>query len=96
MLAFGMALMGDPSLLLLDEPSIGLAPMVVESIFESMAQIHREGIAILIVEQNAAKALAHSHRAYVLEMGRNRHDGPSAALLEDPNVRQMYLGSRAA
>ncbi|HEY0567945.1 MAG TPA: hypothetical protein VGD13_07420 [Xanthobacteraceae bacterium] len=61
-----------------------------------MAQIHNKGIAILIVEQNAAKALAHSQRAYVLEIGQNRRDGPSAALLEDPTARQMYLGSRAA
>lgn len=94
MVAFGMALMTNPALILLDEPTIGLAPIVVESIFATIEQIHREGVSILVVEQNAAKALAHSQRAYVLETGQNRHDGPSERLLADPKVREMYLGAR--
>ena len=92
MLSFGMAMVASPTLILLDEPTIGLAPKVMETIFESMEQIHREGISILVVEQNAAKALAHSHRGYVLDTGRNSHHGDSAKLLADPNIRLMYLG----
>jgi ABC-type branched-subunit amino acid transport system ATPase component len=94
MLAFGMAIMTEPQLILLDEPTMGLAPAVVDTIFESLDRIHQEGISILLVEQNAAKALAHSDRAYVLEMGENRYDGRSATLLADPKIRQMYLGVR--
>jgi branched-chain amino acid transport system ATP-binding protein len=92
MLTLGMALMTSPSLILLDEPTIGLAPTIVERVFQSLDQIGREGVSILVVEQNAAKALAHSQRAYVLDMGQNRHEGESAKLLADPNVRRMYLG----
>jgi branched-chain amino acid transport system ATP-binding protein len=92
MLTLGMALMTNPSLILLDEPTIGLAPMIVERVFQSLDHIGRDGVSILVVEQNAAKALAHSRRAYVLDMGRNRHEGESARLLADPNVRRMYLG----
>ena len=92
MLGFGMAMVASPTLILLDEPTIGLAPTVMETIFESIEQIHREGISILVVEQNAAKALAHSRRGYVLDMGRNRYEGDSAKLLADPNIRQIYLG----
>jgi branched-chain amino acid transport system ATP-binding protein len=94
MLTLAMAMMPSPMLILLDEPTIGLAPMVVDSVFESMAEIHREGVSILLVEQNAAKALAHSDRAYVLETGQNRHEGRSSDLLANPTVRQMYLGAR--
>jgi branched-chain amino acid transport system ATP-binding protein len=94
MLGLGMAMMCSPELILLDEPTMGLAPIVVETVFESLDRIQREGVSILLVEQNAAKALAHSHRAYVLEMGQNRYEGKSADLLADPNVRQMYLGAR--
>jgi ABC-type branched-subunit amino acid transport system ATPase component len=92
MLTLGMALMTSPSLILLDEPTIGLAPTIVESVFQCLDQIGREGVSILVVEQNAAKALAHSQRAYVLDMGENRHEGESAKLLTDPNIRRMYLG----
>jgi branched-chain amino acid transport system ATP-binding protein len=92
MLTLGMALMTNPSLILLDEPTIGLAPMIVERVFQSLDQIGRDGVSIMVVEQNAAKALAHSERAYVLDMGHNRHEGESARLLADPNVRRMYLG----
>jgi ABC-type branched-subunit amino acid transport system ATPase component len=92
MLTLAMAMMTNPSLILLDEPTIGLAPMIVERVFQNLDQIGRSGVSILVVEQNAAKALAHSQRAYVLDMGQNRHEGESARLLADPNVRRMYLG----
>jgi len=92
MLTLGMALMTGPSLILLDEPTVGLAPMIVESVFESLDCIHAEGVSVLIVEQNAAKALAHSQRAYVLDIGQNRHQGESTRLAADPQVRRMYLG----
>lgn len=94
MLTFGMAMMTGPELLLLDEPTIGLAPLFVDAIFESIERINREGVSILMVEQNAAKALAHSHRGYVLDMGENRYEGRSADLLRDEKVRDLYLGGR--
>ncbi len=83
----------EPSLVLLDEPTIGLAPAVVETVFENLDRIRAQGVSLLIVEQNAAKALAHSQRAYVLETGQNRREGDSAQMLADPQVRRMYLGS---
>ena len=92
MLTFGMSLMASPTLVLLDEPTIGLAPNFVETIFDAMERINREGVSFLIVEQNAAKVLERSHRGYVLEMGENRYQGPSRALREDEKVRNMYLG----
>ena len=92
MLSFGMAMVTSPTLILLDEPTIGLAPTVMDTIFESIERIHRDGVSILIVEQNSAKALENSDRGYVLDMGRNRREGDSAELLLDPNIRQMYLG----
>ena len=79
-------------LILLDEPTIGLAPMIVETIFEAVERINREGVSFLIVEQNAAKALERSHRGYVLEMGENRYHGASRDLRENESVRNMYLG----
>jgi ABC-type branched-subunit amino acid transport system ATPase component len=94
MLVFAMALMRSPELILLDEPTMGLAPKIIDSIFDCLELIHRQGISILLVEQNAAKALAHSHRAYVLDMGQNRYEGRSADLLADPKVRELYLGAR--
>jgi ABC-type branched-subunit amino acid transport system ATPase component len=94
MLTLGMAMMTSPTLLLLDEPTIGLAPLVVEAIFQTVERIHGQGVSVLVVEQNAAKALAHSQRGYVLEMGMNRYEGPSADLLRDPKVRELYLGGR--
>jgi branched-chain amino acid transport system ATP-binding protein len=92
MLAIGRALMAHPRLLLLDEPSLGLAPLVVQSIFDAIARINAEGTAVLLVEQNANLALARSEQAYVLETGRIAMRGPSAELVRDPRVREAYLG----
>jgi branched-chain amino acid transport system ATP-binding protein len=80
------------SLLVLDEPSLGLAPMVMERIFSRVAAFKPDGIAVLLVEQNAAGALAVSRRAYVLELGRIQLEGPSGDLANDPEVRRHYLG----
>jgi len=92
MLAIGRALMARPSLLLLDEPSLGLAPLVVENIFEIIQQINREGTTVLLVEQNAQMALQISHRGYVLETGKVTLQGSAKDLLDDPKVRSAYLG----
>ena len=94
MLAIGRALMARPRLLLLDEPSLGLAPLLVHAIFEAVDQINKEGTSILLVEQNANAALKHSHRAYVLETGTIIMEGPSDQLTADPRVREAYLGER--
>jgi neutral amino acid transport system ATP-binding protein len=93
MVAVARALMPEPSTLLLDEPSAGLAPMLVDSMFAQVSAINREGIAILMVEQNARAALALSHRGYVLDLGQNRHEGRGRDLLDDPRVAELYLGS---
>jgi branched-chain amino acid transport system ATP-binding protein len=92
MLAIGRALMAHPRLLLLDEPSLGLAPLVVQTIFEAISQINKEGTTILLVEQNANLALRRSQMAYVLETGRIIMQGPSAELALDPKVKEAYLG----
>jgi len=92
MLAIGRALMAQPALLLLDEPSLGLAPMVVENIFEIIQQINAEGTTVMLVEQNAQMALQISHRGYVLETGAVTLEGPAGDLLADPKVRSAYLG----
>jgi len=92
MLAIGRALMSRPQVLLLDEPSLGLAPILVHTIFESIEEIHREGTPVLLVEQNANAALKHSNRAYVLETGRVTLEGPSAVVAADPGVKEAYLG----
>jgi branched-chain amino acid transport system ATP-binding protein len=92
MLAIGRALMSDPQLLLMDEPSMGLAPMLVELIFESIKQLNREGITILLVEQNAKKALKVSNRAYVLQTGSITLSGTGRELLKNDTVREAYLG----
>jgi branched-chain amino acid transport system ATP-binding protein len=92
MLAIGRALMAGPRLLLLDEPSLGLAPLLVHTIFEAIDAINREGTTVLLVEQNANAALRHSHRAYVIETGSIVMEGPSAQLAVDPRVREAYLG----
>jgi branched-chain amino acid transport system ATP-binding protein len=92
MLAIGRALMAKPKVLLLDEPSMGLAPMLVQQIFEIIKEINRRGTTVLLVEQNAAQALKLAHRAYVLEVGRIVKSAPAAELLDDPAVRAAYLG----
>ncbi len=92
MLAIGRALMSRPRLLLLDEPSLGLAPLLVHTIFEAIDEINQEGTTILLVEQNANAALKHSHRGYVLETGTIVMEGPSVKLAADPRVKEAYLG----
>jgi branched-chain amino acid transport system ATP-binding protein len=92
MLAIGRALMRDPELLLLDEPTMGLAPVLVDSIFEVVVSLNRAGKTILLVEQNAWQALRIAHRAYVLETGSITLQGPAAALADNPSVRASYLG----
>ena len=94
MLAIGRALMSRPRLLLLDEPSLGLAPLLVHSIFTAIDAINKEGTTILLVEQNANAALKHSHRAYVLESGQIVMEGPSRELARDPRVKEAYLGEK--
>lgn len=92
MLAIGRALMARPRLLLLDEPSLGLAPLLVHAIFGAIDEINKEGTTILLVEQNANAALRHSHRAYVLETGTIITEGPSHQVAADPRVKEAYLG----
>jgi branched-chain amino acid transport system ATP-binding protein len=94
MLAIGRALMARPRLLLLDEPSLGLAPLLVHTIFEAIDAINREGTTVLLVEQNANAALKHSHRAYVLETGTIVMEGSSSQLAADPRVKEAYLGEK--
>ena len=92
MLAMGRALMSNPRIVLMDEPSLGLAPMFVDLIFEQIGELKREGLTLLLVEQNATRSLQISDRAYVLELGVNKYTGTGEALLADPRVRQLYLG----
>ena len=92
MLAIGRALMGKPRLLLLDEPSMGLAPLIVQQIFEIIREINASGVTVLLVEQNAAQALALADRGYVLQTGELVLDGTGADLLADPRIRAAYLG----
>lgn len=92
MLAIGRALMSDPRFLLLDEPSLGLAPLLVEQIREIIVEINKQGTAVLLVEQNAAMALAIAEHGYIMETGKVVMDKPSAELLEDDDVREFYLG----
>ncbi|WP_406291188.1 ABC transporter ATP-binding protein [Embleya sp. NBC_00896] len=95
MLAIGRALMGQPKLLLLDEPSMGLAPLIVAQIFEIIREINEQGTTVLLVEQNAAQALRLAHRGYALETGSVVLSGPADQLLSDPKVREAYLGEGA-
>ncbi len=92
MLAMAMALMVEPRILLLDEPSAGLSPVAAEILFESIGAVNREGVAIAMVEQNANEALTIAHRAYILVDGRNHRSGPAAALAADPDIRRIFLG----
>jgi len=93
MLALARALMLDPQVLLLDEPSASLSPKMVDSIFEKIAEINRGGAAILLVEQNAREALSFSNRAYVLAMGENRFEGEAKGMLDNEEVGRLYLGA---
>jgi branched-chain amino acid transport system ATP-binding protein len=92
MLAVGRALMSRPKLLLLDEPSMGLAPMLIQQIFDIVVEINQQGTTVLLVEQNAQQALSRAHRAYVLETGQIVKSGTGAELLNDPAVKDAYLG----
>jgi branched-chain amino acid transport system ATP-binding protein len=92
MLAIGRALMSRPKLLMLDEPSMGLAPMLIQQIFDIITEISQQGTTILVVEQNAKQALSRSDRAYVLETGNIVKSGTGTELLDDPSVREAYLG----
>jgi neutral amino acid transport system ATP-binding protein len=95
MVAMAKALMPDPQVLLLDEPSAGLAPAFVDAIFEKTQEVNQEGVTIVMVEQNARRALAMSNRGYVLDLGKDRFEGPGKDLLEDPKVAELYLGGTA-
>ena len=95
MLAIGRALMSSPKVLLLDEPSLGLAPILVKQIFDIIREINHQGISILLVEQNAHKALSVARRGYVLENGRIAAEGPSEALKSDEKIQEAYLGGAA-
>jgi ABC-type branched-subunit amino acid transport system ATPase component len=92
MVAIGRALMTSPKLIMLDEPSLGLSPKFVTLIFEKLVEMKRTGYTLMLVEQNAARALAIADRGYVLELGRNRFEGAGPALLADPEVKRLYLG----
>ena len=95
MLAIARALMARPRVLLLDEPSLGLAPIIIRDIFKELKQINEQGVSILLVEQNARQALLLSHRAYVLQTGRLLKEGLSRDLLEDKDIKAAYLGQSA-
>jgi branched-chain amino acid transport system ATP-binding protein len=95
MLAMGRALMMRPKMMMLDEPSLGLSPRLVDEVFDKIVELARGGLTMMLVEQNAARALGISDRGYVLELGRNRFEGSGRELLENPQVRSLYLGGEA-
>jgi branched-chain amino acid transport system ATP-binding protein len=92
MLAIGRGLMSDPKILLLDEPSLGLAPIVVDTVFDVIVQLNRQGHTLLLVEQNAYRSLEISHYAYVLETGKMTLEGEASTLIDNPHVKKAYLG----
>lgn len=92
MLAIARGLMSEPKLIILDEPSLGLSPLMVEEMFSLVRRINQDGLAVLLVEQNVVQSLSVAARTYVLEQGRFALEGPSAAVLADPNLRKTYLG----
>jgi branched-chain amino acid transport system ATP-binding protein len=94
MLAIGRALMANPKVLLLDEPSLGLAPILVKTIFQTVREINRSGVTVLLVEQNARAALKLAHRGYVMEVGRISLADSAKALLANPEVQNAYLGGK--
>ena len=96
MVAIGRALMARPKMLLIDEPSLGLAPAVVQQVFEVIRAIHAGGVSILLIEQNAVRALEVAQRAYVLEGGRIVSTGLPADLMAQPHIREAYLGETTA
>jgi branched-chain amino acid transport system ATP-binding protein len=96
MLAMGRALLLDPDLILLDEPSVGLAPQMVQQVFDSIAELRNAGKTLIIVEQNARKGLQCADRGYVLDLGETRLEGPAESLLQDPKIQELYLGKRRA
>ena len=95
MLAMARGLMMRPKMMMLDEPSLGLSPRLVDEVFDKTVQMSKDGLTVMLVEQNAARALEISHRGYVLELGRNRYDGTGRDLLDNADVRMMYLGGVA-
>jgi len=95
MVAMARALMPEPQVLLLDEPSAGLAPAFVDAIFQKVEEINQDGVTVVMVEQNARRALAMSDRGYVLDLGQDRFEGKGTELLEDPKVAELYLGGTA-
>ena len=92
MLAMGRALMMRPRMMMLDEPSLGLSPRFVDEVFDKIVDLVRDGLTVMLVEQNAARALEISDRGYVLELGRNRFEGAGRELLDNPEIRRLYLG----
>jgi branched-chain amino acid transport system ATP-binding protein len=95
MLAIGRGLMSEPKVLLMDEPSLGLAPLLVRAIFQTIKEINATGVTVVLVEQNARAALKLAHRGYVLDLGRIAAEDQAAALLADPKVQSVYLGGHA-
>jgi branched-chain amino acid transport system ATP-binding protein len=95
MLAIGRALMQDPKLLILDEPSLGLAPLLVQEVRDIIVEINRQGTSVLLIEQNATMALSIANHGYVMETGKMVMDGPAQKLLADDDVKEFYLGLQA-